>query len=330
MISRRLLLAALAAGTLAGPALAQTPAATSTAPAQPMPVVASFSILGDFVKQVGGDRVKVTTIVGPNGDAHVYQPTPADAKAMGAAKVVFVNGLGFEGWMDRLAKASGTKAKIVVATTGVTPRTGFVDEDDKPKADARQGKDKHAHGKDHDDHDHGGIDPHAWQSIANAKIYVANIRDGLIAADPDGRATYEANASAYLARLDALETEVKAALAAIPEGQRRIITSHDAFGYFGAAYGLVLIAPEGVSTESEASAKDVARIIRQIKAQKIPAVFVENVTDPRLMERIAKETGARIGGALYSDALSDDKGPASTYIDMMRSNVRALSAALAS
>ncbi|WP_374251728.1 metal ABC transporter solute-binding protein, Zn/Mn family [Xanthobacter sp.] len=325
MISRRLLLAAgMVAGLglpMAGPALAQ-------APAQKMPVVASFSILGDFVKQVGGDRVAVTTIVGPNGDAHVYQPTPADAKAVAAAKVVFVNGLGFEGWMDRLIKASGTKAPIVVATKGITPRTGFVDHDDdeKPKA---KGKDKHDHAKE-GGHDHGGIDPHAWQSIANAKVYVANVRDGLIAADPDGRDVYTANAAAYTAKLDALETEVKSAMAKIPAEQRRIITSHDAFGYFGEAYGLILVAPEGVSTESEASAKDVGRIIRQIKAQKIPAVFVENVTDPRLIQRIAKESGAKVGGTLYSDALSDDKGPASTYIDMMHSNVRELSSALSS
>ncbi|WP_029558037.1 zinc ABC transporter substrate-binding protein [Xanthobacter sp. 91] len=326
MISRRLLLAAgMVAGLglpMAGPALAQ-------APAQKMPVVASFSILGDFVKQVGGDRVAVTTIVGPNGDAHVYQPTPADAKAVAAAKVVFVNGLGFEGWMDRLIKASGTKAPIVVATKGITPRTGFVDHDDdeKPKA---KGKAKHDHAKEEGGHDHGGIDPHAWQSIANAKVYVANVRDGLIAADPDGRDVYTANAAAYTAKLDALETEVKSAMAKIPAEQRRIITSHDAFGYFGEAYGLVLVAPEGVSTESEASAKDVGRIIRQIKAQKIPAVFVENVTDPRLIQRIAKESGAKVGGTLYSDALSDDKGPASTYIDMMHSNVRELSSALSS
>ncbi|MFS8037899.1 metal ABC transporter substrate-binding protein [Xanthobacter sp. AM11] len=327
MFTRRLLLGILAGAALAGPAFAQgAPEAAGK-----LPVVASFSILGDFVKQVGGDRVSVATIVGPNGDAHVYQPTPADAKRVAAAKVVFVNGLGFEGWMDRLIKASGTKATIVVATKGVTPRTDADDDDDKDHGKgAAKGADKHDHGKDKHGHDHGGIDPHAWQSIANAKVYVANIRDGLIAADPDGRTTYDANAAAYLARLDALETQVKAAIAAIPEAQRRIITSHDAFGYFGEAYGLILISPEGVSTESEASAKDVARIIRQIKAQKIPAVFMENISDPRLMQRIAKETGAKIGGDLYSDALSDDKGPASTYIDMMNSNVRALSAALAS
>ena len=165
-------------------------------------------------------------------------------------------------------------------------------------------------------------DPHAWQSIANAKIYVANIRDGLSKADPPGKSAYEANATAYLAKLDALEQEVKAAIGKIPADHRRIITTHDAFGYFGGAYGMEFISPEGVSTDAEPSAKDVARIIAQIRKQKIPAVFMENITDPRLMQQIAKETGAKIGGTLYSDALSDAKGPAATYIDMMRSNVQ--------
>jgi len=330
MLSRRLFLAAACAATLAGsavPALAQT--------GGKLPVAASFSILGDFVKEVGGDRIALTTIVGPNGDSHVYQPTPADAKTLANARVIFVNGLGFEGWMDRLIKASGTKAEVVVATRGITPRTRTAtepqeDEDahghDKGHKEAHgHGKEDHAHG-----HDHGPTDPHAWQSIANAKVYVANIRDGLIAADPAGKETYTANAAAYTAKLDALEGEVKSAMAAIPASQRRIITSHDAFGYFGDAYGLTLVAPAGVSTESEASARDVARIIRQIKAQKIPAVFLENVSDPRLVERIAKESGAKIGGELFTDALSDDKGPATTYILMIQSNVRTLSSALSS
>ncbi|MFG1424324.1 metal ABC transporter substrate-binding protein [Roseixanthobacter liquoris] len=320
MLSRRsLLAAALVLGVT--PALAQSEAG---APAAKLPVVASFSILGDFVKNVGGDRIAVTTIVGPNSDTHVYQPTPSDAKTLAAAKVVFVNGLGFEGWMDRLVKASGTKATVVVATTGIKPRERTADEpqddDDAPKGK----KDAHA------GHDHGPIDPHAWQSVANAKVYVANIRDGLIAADPAGKDAYTANADAYLAKLDALQADVVKAVATIPEDHRRIITSHDAFGYFGDAYGLKLLAPEGVSTESEASAKDVGRIIRQIKAQKIPAVFLENVTNPRLVDRIAKESGAKVGGTLYSDALSDDKGPATTYIDMVHYNLRQLSAALAS
>jgi zinc/manganese transport system substrate-binding protein len=274
-------------------------------------VLATFSILGDFVKNVGGDRVEVATLVGPNSDAHVYSPAPADAKKIVAAKVVITNGLGFEGWMGRLVKASGTKAAPVVATKGI-----------KARQQAAQGH-GHSHG-----HSHGTIDAHAWQSIANAKIYVANIRAALIAADPAGKAAYEANAAAYLEKLDVLDKEVREAVAAIPKDRRRIITSHDAFGYFQDAYGIAFIAPQGVSTESEASARDVARIISQIKKQKIPAVFLENVTDPRLVQRIAAESGAKIGGKLYSDALTDEKGDAPTYIDMMRFNLKQLVPAL--
>jgi zinc/manganese transport system substrate-binding protein len=274
-----------------------------------IPVVATFSILGDLVKNVGGDRIEVTTLVGPNSDAHVYAPTPADAKKVAAAKVVFVNGLGFEGWLTRLVKASGTKAPTVTVSKGIKTR----------KMEA----DDHGHG-------HKATDPHAWQSVANTKIYVTNIRDGLAAADPAGKASYEANASAYLAKLDALEAEVKEAVTRIPADRRRIITSHEAFGYFGAAYGIDFIAPVGVSTEAAVSARDVAKIIAQIKKQKIPAVFMENITGSRMMEQIAKESGAKIGGSLFSDALSDEKGPAATYIEMMRNNIRELSLALSS
>lgn len=271
-------------------------------------VLATFSILGDFVKSVGGDRVEVTTLVGPNSDAHVYSPAPADAKKVAAAKVVITNGLGFEGWMARLVRASGSKAVPVVATKGIKPR--------------KQAAHGHSHG--HDD-----TDPHAWQSVANAKIYVANILAALIAADPAGKAAYEANAKAYLEKLDTLDKEVREAVATIPQERRRIITSHDAFGYFQAAYGIEFIAPQGVSTESEASARDVGRIITQIKRQKIPAVFLENVTDPRLIQRIAAESGAKVGGQLYSDALTDEKGAAPTYIDMIRYNIKQLVTALA-
>jgi len=274
-------------------------------------VVATFSILADLAKNVGGDRVEVATLVGPDGDAHVYSPTPADGRRLADAKLVIANGLKFEGWMSRLIRSSGTKALVVEAAKGVEPI----------KAEE--------HGQDHGN-DHADVDPHAWQSVANVKRYVMNIRDGLIAADPAGKAAYEANAAAYLERLDALDREVKAAVEAIPRDRRRIITSHDAFGYFQKAYGVTFVAPQGVSTEAEASAKDVAKIIRQIRREKIPAVFLENVSDPRLLERIAKESGARIGGRLYSDALSGADGPARTYIDMMRHNIRALSAALSS
>ncbi len=276
-----------------------------------MNVVASFSILGDFVRNVGGERVAVTTLVGPNGDAHVYTPTPADAKTITSAKLVVVNGLGFEGWLPRLVKSAGGKADIVTATQGIKPRE--TEEDG------------------HDDggkHDHGHDDPHAWQSVANAKVYVANIRDALAKADPAGTDVYEANAEAYLTELTKLEGEVKAAVAGIPEAQRKVISTHDAFGYFAAAYGIQFIAPQGVSTESEASARDVARIITQIRQAKIPAVFLENVSDPRLIRRIAAETGAKIGGTLYSDNLTAENGDAPTYIAMVRHNIKALAGAL--
>ena len=269
--------------------------------------VASFSILGDMVQQVGGDRVELTTLVGPDGDAHVYEPTPADARNLAASQILFINGLGFEGWMDRLEKSSGFKGKVVVASTGVKPRTMVEDEGDKPETIT---------------------DPHAWQDLENGKLYVGNIRDALIAVDPDGKSVYEANAANYLDAIAKEETAVKQALAALPKDRRKIITSHDAFGYFGAAYGLEVIAPEGVSTESEASAQDVAKIIRQIKVEKIPAVFMENITDHRLLDQIARETGAKIGGELYTDALSGPDGPAATYLDMFRHNVGTLSAAL--
>jgi zinc/manganese transport system substrate-binding protein len=273
--------------------------------------VASTSIIGDLVKNVGGDRVEVATLVGPNSDAHVFSPTPAHAKTLAAAKVVFVNGLGLEGWMTRLVKSSGTKAATVVATAGIAPR----------KAEEAG----HGHGHSHSH----GPDPHAWQSVANVKLYVANIRNGLKAADPAGAAAYDANTKAYLEKLDALEGEVKAAIGKIPADRRKIITTHDAFGYFGAAYGVQFIAPVGVGGDAEPSAKDVAKIIAQVKRQKIPAVFMENISDQRMMQQIARETGAKFGGTLYSDALSDAGGPAPTYIDMMRNNVTEIVKALA-
>lgn len=300
MSTRRnlLLLAGIAAMLAATPAMAR----------EKIKAVATFSILGDLVENVGGDRIEVTTLVGPNSDVHVFSPTPADAKKLGAARAVFVNGLGLEGWLTRLVQASGTKAPVIVASKGVKAH--------KMEEEGHPGKEV--------------IDPHAWQSIANAKIYVANIRDALGKIDPEGISAYAANAKAYLAKLDALEKEVKAAIAKIPDNHRKIITTHDAFGYFGAAYGMEFISPEGVSTDAEPSAGDMAKIIAQIKKQKIPAVFMENITDPRMMQQIARESGAKIGGTLYSDALSAPNGPAGTYIDMMHNNIREFGKALTS
>ena len=328
MLTRRALLA-VSAVLLApsAPALAQ----------DRLPVVASFSILGDMVAEVGGDRVAVTTIVGADGDAHVYQPTPADAQAVASASLVVVNGLGFEGWLDRLIDASSYGGPIVVATAGIEPRTepGSEDQDAAHDHAAHDdgAHDHAAHDGDHDHghgHDHGGADPHAWQSLANARAYVDGIEAGLAAVDPEGAATYAANADAYLAEIDALEAEIRAALDALAPERRRVVTSHDAFGYFADAYGLEFFAPQGMSTEAEASAKDVAALITQIRVEGIPAVFLETVADPRLLERITAETDATIGGTLYADALSGPDGPAATYLDMMRHNVATLTAALGS
>jgi zinc/manganese transport system substrate-binding protein len=262
-------------------------------------VVASFSILGDLVRNVGGERVDVTTLVGPDGDVHVYTPAPADAKKIADAKLVVINGLGLEGWLPRLVQSSGSKASIVTASQGIASR--------------KLGS---------------NADPHAWQSVANAKTYVANIRDALSAADPADAGIFRANAEAYLTKLDALDREVREAVAKIPQGRRKVISTHSAFGYFAAAYGIEFIAPLGVSTESEASARDIAAIITQVKSGKIPAVFLENISDPRLIRRISAETGAKVGGTLYSDSLTGEKGDAPTYIDMVRHNIRALTSAL--
>jgi zinc/manganese transport system substrate-binding protein len=267
--------------------------------AEPLKVVATFSILGDLVRNVGGKAVEVTTLVGPDSDAHVYSPTPADAKKVADAKLIVVNGLGFEGWLPRLVQSSGSKAMIVTASNGITP--------------IRLGTD---------------ADPHAWQSVNNAKIYVANISAALAFADPAAADQVMANTQGYLAKLDALDREVRDAVAKLPPGRRKVISTHSAFGYFAAAYGIEFVAPLGVSTESEPSARDLARIITQIKQAKIPAVFLENITDPRLMQRISAETGAKVGGTLYSDGLTGEKGDAPTYIDMVRHNIKALTRAL--
>jgi zinc/manganese transport system substrate-binding protein len=277
-------------------------------------VVASFSILGDMVKNVGGDRVAVATLVGPNGDAHVYQPTPSAAKAVGGANLVVVNGLGFEGWMDRLVRASGYKGPVVVASQGIKTREMTSEE-----------KEEHKHGTARHEQK---IDPHGFQDLHNGRIYVENIAQGLSSVDPAGAATYKANADAYEARLADLDQWVKTEFAAIPKAKRRMITSHDAFGYFGAAYGITIISPMGFSTESEASAGDIARLIKQIRDEKITAVFIENVTDPRLMEQVAKESGVTMGGELYSDALSQPGEAAPTYIDIFKNNVTKIVAAM--
>ncbi|WP_442593415.1 metal ABC transporter solute-binding protein, Zn/Mn family [Parapusillimonas sp. JC17] len=299
--------------------------------AQPLKVVATFSIIGDFAANVGGSRIALTTLVGPDGDAHAYEPRPSDATAIRNADVVLVNGEHFEGFLQRLIQASGGSASVVELTKGAALlRAGDKAHDSHDHHEHghkhRHGDDEH-HKHDHADphhHHHGDVDPHAWQSVRNARVYVNNIAEALCAADREGCPSYAANAKSYGEKLDALEQELKAAMAEIPSDRRTIITSHDAFAYLGHEYGMQFLAPQGTSTESDASAADVAALIRQIKEQKASAIFLENISNPRLIQQIANETGTKIGGRLYSDALSAANGPAATYIDMMRHNVNTI------
>lgn len=266
-----------------------------TAQAEPLKVVATISILADLTRQVGGDLVQVTSIVGPDGDAHTYKPTPQDAKALAEANLIITNGLGLEGWMGRLIKASGSKATVIVATKGITPRQ-MVDDGRKI------------------------TDPHSWQSVANARIYVKNISAALSQALPDQAAALQQQTQTYDAQLAELDNWVKSQLADIPTSQRKIITSHDAFGYYSGEYDITLLAPQGISTESEPTAGQVAKLINQMKAQKIRRVFFENMASPKVVQRLADEAQAQVGEPVFSDALSPADGPAATYIAMIRHN----------
>ncbi len=302
-------------------------AAVSTAAAQQkVKLVASFTILADMAREVGGERVQVDTLVGPDGDAHVFQPTPAHARGVAQADVLLVNGLGFEGWIDRLRRSSGFKGRLVVASSGVTPMTM---------------EDGHDHGHGHG-HSHGAgstrkkakpaetvNDPHAWQDLANGQIYVDNIAKGLAAADPAGSTYYAQRAAAYKQRLHDLDTRLRAAFDAIPADRRRAITSHDAFGYFGHAYGIEFIPATGMSTESEPTARQIAALIEQIRKEKVKALFIENMSNPRLIEQIARDAGVTPGGELYSDALSPPGGPADSYVKMFEHNASTLQAGMA-
>jgi zinc/manganese transport system substrate-binding protein len=296
MISRRLLLSA-ALPTLM--AISAMPASAET-----LKVVASFTVLADVVKQVGGDHVDVKSLVGPNGDPHEFEPSPTDAKNLNAAKVTFVSGEGLEGWMDRLITASGYKGKPVVASEGVNTRT--MEEDGKTVTD-----------------------PHVWNSPVNVKVWVANIEKALSEADPADAAAFKANAQTYTRKLDEMDAYAKSKFEKIPEDHRKVLTSHDAFGYFGREYNVSFLSPLGVSTETEASAAEVAKLIEQIKSEHVKTYFFENSNDPRLVNQVAKATGAEPGGELYVESLSDAKGPAPTYEKMFRYNVDQLAAAMA-
>lgn len=282
---------------------------------EPLQVVASFSIIGDLAQQVGGDHIALKTLVGPNGDSHVYEPKPADAMALARADVVLTNGLEFEGFMRRLIEASATDAAIVTVTEGVETR-------EEPGGG-------HYHFIDGEAIFHAGAhDPHAWQSVANTAMYVDNIRDAFCAADSADCADYEANAARYKVKLEALDADIHAAIDALPEDARTVVVAHNAFGYFEAAYGIHFLSPQGVSTESEASAADVAGLITRMRETGAGAIFSENISDSRLVEQIASEADMELGGVLFSDALSDAEGPASSYIEMMRHNTATITTAL--
>lgn len=265
----------------------------------PLRVVASFSILADLVRVIGGPAVAVSSLVGPDADAHVYQPSPADARRTADAQLVVVNGLGFEGWLDRLVRASGFSGRLLTASTGITPR--------------RLGR---------------APDPHAWQDLGMVQRYVRTLTEALIEELPQERQALQARADAYLSQLQLMEATLHNRLSKLPRAQRRVLTSHDAFGYFGDAYGVDFLSAQGMSTGSEASASAVARLIEQLRQQRVRAVFVENISDPRLIERIAREGGARVGGRLYSDALSGASGPAPTFLQLFAHNADAICTAL--
>ena len=282
--------------------------AIRTAAADPLPVVATTSVLEDLVKNVGGDKVAVKALVGPDSDAHTYEPTPSDAKEISAARVLVINGLGLDGWLTRLMGSTGFTGTRVVATAGITPLTMQEEEGGRSKT---------------------VTDPHAWQSLKNGQTYVANIAKGLAAADPANAAVYRQNADAYSARLGALDAKIRAELAEVPAPKRRVITTHDAFQYYGKAYGVSFIAPIGLTTEEgEPSAADVAKLERQIKQEKLRALFLENISNSRLVEQLAHDTGAVVGPPLFSDALSKPDEPAPTYIQMFEYNTATLKAGM--
>lgn len=276
-----------------------------------LPVVASFTIVADMTREIGGERVEVVSLVGPNQDSHVYHPTPADVKRLAGAKVFVVNGMGFEGWMSRLASASGFKGITAVATKGVTP---IKDAD----------HDEHGHG-----HEHGEINPHAWHDLGGVqKHYIKNIEAALVQADPAGKSYYQQRAADYTRRVKALDDWALKVFAGIPAAKRKVLTTHDAFPYFGKRYGVTFLAPQGSSTESEASAKTVAKLVKQIRSEKISAVFLENMSDKRMLNQLSKEAGVKVVGEVYPDALSKPGAPAANFLMLFRSNAEAMLQAL--
>lgn len=287
--------------------------ASGPALAQEKPVaVATFSILADLTRRVAGDHAQVLTLVGPNGDAHVFEPGPKESAELARADLLIANGLGFEPWLHRLEDASGFTGKIIVASDGITPLAA---------------EEEHDHEEEEDDHRE-GVDPHAFQDLANAQTYVANIAKGLSEVAPDRAADFKANADKLIAEIAALDQQLNADFAAIPREKRRVLTSHDAFHYFGRAYGIEFVSVQGLSTEAEPTANDLVKVVRQARDGQLSAIFLENMSDPRLAETVARESNVRVGGELYADALSDSNGPAPDYLSLIRYNAKQLLAAM--
>ena len=346
-MKRFLLATALAVAAAVPLAAAAAPPPIAQAD-QPIPVIASFSLLGDLVSQVGGEHVQVHSLVGPDQDAHVFQPRPSDAARLARAKLVVINGLGFEGWIGRLTDSVGYRGPVVVATEGIAAQemaAGHVHDhghdhgDHKDHGHTDHGHEDHDHNKDHDHGDdkshargHRGAgnvaDPHAWHDPRNVMVYVRNIAAALGAADPQNATRYTDNARVYIARLEALDQWAQTQMNAIAPQDRKVIIAHESMQYFGHRYGVQFLAPQGMSTMAEPAAGEVAALIAQIRREKVKALFLESVTNPALLQQIASEAGVKVQGRLYSDALSGPAGPAPSYLQMFRYNVERLRAAM--
>lgn len=302
----RLLVVGLLSLAFAAPAMAQQPK---------LRVIASFSILGDIVAQVGGERIELVTLVPAMADSHVFQPTPNDARSLANADVLVASGLNFEPWLDRLVAASGFKGRRIVASEGITPL-------------ALRDAHSHDHGPDHGKtataKDGRADDPHLWHDLMRMQAYIGNIAKGLAAADPAGADGYRARGDAYAAELRALDDWAAAEIGRLPQAHRKVITQHNAFGYLAARYQIAFMAPQGVTTQAEASAEAVGRLVRQIKRENVQALFFENIANPRLIEQIAREAKVKVGGRLYSDALSPPGGEADSFVKMYRLNITRL------
>jgi zinc/manganese transport system substrate-binding protein len=301
----------------AGTVLAACILASGPALAQDKPVaVATFSILADLTQRVAGDHVQILTLVGPNGDAHVFEPGPKESAELAGADLLIANGLGFEPWLHRLEDASGFKGKVILASDGVTPLTGEEEHEGEEHEAEEEGP------------RHEGADPHAFQDLANAQIYVANVAKGLSEVAPDHAVDFKVNADKLIAEIATLDQQLKTDFGAIPQEKRRVLTSHDAFHYFGRAYGIEFVSVQGLSTEAEPTADDLVKVVRQARDGHLSAIFLENMSDPRLAETVAQESGVQMGGELYADALSDSTGPAPDYLSFVRYNAKQLLAAM--